>query len=75
MENQEQNNQMELELGDIIEIVSPSNPKLHQKQFFIDYIDETLVEIINISRDVEKSELNKENNMLNDESIIGIIIK
>ena len=71
MENQEQNNQMELELGDIIGIVSPSNPKLHQKQFFIDYIDETLVEIINISNG-EKLELNKENNMLNDESIIAV---
>merc|ERR1711871_587445 len=70
-ENQEQNNQMELELGDIIEIISPSNPKLHQKQFFIDYIDETLVEIINISNG-EKLELNKENNMLNDESIIAV---
>ena len=42
------NNQMELELGDIIEIVSPSNPKLHQKHFYIDYIDEYIVEVINI---------------------------
>ena len=67
------NNQMELELGDIIEIVSPSNPKLHQKHFYIDYIDENIVEVINISSG-EKLELNKENNMLNDESITAVYL-
>ena len=63
--------QMELELGDIIEIISPSNSKLHQKHFYIDYIDDEIVEIINISTG-ESQNLNKTSNKLDDESITAI---
>ena len=63
--------QMELELGDIIEIISPSNSKLHQKHFYIDYIDDEIVEIINISTG-ESQKLNKTSNKLDDESITAI---
>ena len=39
------NNHITLELGDIIEIVSPSNDELHEMTFLITYID--LSEFIN----------------------------
>ena len=65
--------QMELELGDIIEIISPSNMKLHQKHFYIDYIDPEIIEVINISTG-ESQILNKTNDKLNDESITAIFL-
>ena len=34
-------------LGDIIEIYSPSNKDLHDKQFIIEYIDDTKIELLN----------------------------
>ena len=63
--------QMELELGDIIEIISPSNSKLHQKHFYIDYIDVEVIEVINISTG-EPQKLTKTDNKLDDESITAI---
>ena len=40
---------IKFELGDIIEIHSPNNHNYHQKIFIIDYIDENVVELINVS--------------------------
>ena len=62
--------QMELELGDIIEIISPSNSNT-QKHFYIDYIDVEVIEVINISTG-EPQKLTKTDNKLDDESITAI---
>jgi len=40
---------LELELGDIIEIVAPSNFNIHENTFFISYIDEDKMKLINVS--------------------------
>ena len=40
---------IKFELGDIIEIHSQNNHNYHQKIFIIDYIDENVVELINVS--------------------------
>jgi sucrose-6-phosphate hydrolase SacC (GH32 family) len=38
-----------LELGDIIEIVAPTNPEIHESTFLIQYIDNEKIHIINVS--------------------------
>ena len=38
-----------LELGDIIEIESPANVELHQNTFFIIYLDDSKIKIVNVS--------------------------
>ena len=43
------NNHVTLELGDIIEIVSPSNDELHEMTFLITYIDSQKIVILNVS--------------------------
>jgi len=44
-----QNGSITLELGDIIEIVSPNNNNYHEKTFIIKYIDQEYMELMNIS--------------------------
>ena len=41
-------NQLELQLGDIIEINAPDNPDINGFTFFIEYIDNTEIKILNI---------------------------
>ena len=38
-----------LQLGDIIEIISPENPILNLQEFFIEYIDLTKIILLNIN--------------------------
>ena len=60
---------MELKLGDIIEITSPTNAEYHQKTFFIEYIDEIKIKLIDVST-LEKRVLTLyDNGQLTDESI------
>ena len=40
----EQLNQISLEYGNIIRIISTRNADIHEKTFFIDYVDETRVQ-------------------------------
>ena len=44
-----QNGSITLELGDIIEILSPNNNSYHEKTFIIKYIDQEYMELMNIS--------------------------
>lgn len=62
-----------LELGQIIQIIAPSNPDLHEKIYFIDYLDDESISLINDS-DLSKTELNIINGSFTDESIIQIAI-
>ena len=57
-----------LELGDIIEIISPSNKTYHEKVFIIDYIDGKHIHIIEINSG-EKLELVLRDNSFEDETI------
>ena len=41
--------QLVLKLGDIIELVSPANAKYHQKTFYINYIDDAEIEILDVN--------------------------
>lgn len=62
-----------LELGDIIELISPTNTSLHEQTFYIKYIDSLQIKLINVAS-LSHHQLNLLNNQLSDESIIQINI-
>ena len=69
-----QNGSITLELGDIIEIISPNNNNYHEKTFIIKYIDQEYMELMNISYN-ELYNINFTNDgFLSDESITQINI-
>ena len=66
--------EIQLKLGDIISIEAPTNRELHQNTFFIDYIDNDKISVINVA-DNKKTILSiRENNSLSDESITSMIL-
>ena len=58
-----------LKLGDIIEISSPSNTDYDQNTFFIEYIDDAKIKIINVANGQKHSLTLYDNGHLTDESI------
>lgn len=65
---------VQLKLGDIISIEAPTNLNLHQTTFFIDYIDDSKISVMNVS-DAKKTVLSiRENGSLSDESITSIVL-
>ena len=77
MENTETTNinEIHLELGDIIMIYAPTNPELHHNAFFIKYIDEIKIKLINTAdRNIVQLNLD-ENGQITDESIKQIRLK
>ena len=66
--------EIQLKLGDIVSIEAPTNRELHQNTFFIDYIDDNKMCVINVG-DNKKTNLSiREDNSLSDESIVSIIL-
>lgn len=63
-----------LELGDIIQILSPNNANLHEYSYIIIYIDKTKIKLINVST-YQTTQLNiDDNNYITDETITEIIL-
>ena len=54
-------NNLFLELGDIIQINAPKNSEIHDKVFFISYLNETIIELIEETNDKNHT-LNVTNN-------------
>ena len=67
------NDSLFLELGDIIQINAPKNSDIHNKIFFISYLDENIIELVEEITN-KNIALNVTDNKLNDESILSIII-
>ena len=67
----ESNTSIQLKYGDIIELISPTNEEYHQNNYFIEYIDNELMKIVNVSS-MKTSNLKINENKLTDESIIEI---
>ena len=66
---------IQLQLGDIIELYDPKNEKLNEQTFYIDYIDETKMILINEST-LEYVKLKiDENGIIGDGTITKLIIK
>lgn len=64
---------LKLELGDIIHIDAENNDKLHNRVFFIDYIDENTIRLIDTTT-LDTQYLNIEDEKLTDETIESISI-
>ena len=63
-----------LKLGDIIQVEASTNPDLHQNTFIIDYIDDSKLVLINVA-DLKKILLTlNEDGSLTDESITEILL-
>ena len=66
---------IQLQLGDIIELFDPKNEKLNEQTFYIDYIDETKMILINESTlDSIKLKID-ENGIIGDGTISKLVIK
>lgn len=73
VDNEDKNN-IELQLGDIIEIYAPKNSSLHQNIYYIDYIDGTKIDVIN-TINIEKTTLHiSKDGFLRDESILSMLL-
>jgi len=67
-------NGINLELGDIVEIVAPTNAEIHENTFFIKYIDDQKIRIINVAS-FQEIQLNiDEDQRITDHSIRQITI-
>lgn len=67
-------NKIVLKLGDIIEIDSPSNSELNEKMFIIEYIDSSIIILLNVST-LKYNQLNiDDNGHITDESINTIYL-
>ena len=64
----------ELKLGDIIEIIAPTNQEFNENIYFIDYIDETVLELIHISTLTKAIIKINEFGLFTDESIKSVIL-
>ena len=63
-----------LELGDVIEIVSPANSEYHETTNYIQFIDNTQIKLLNVAT-LNEYQLNiTENGSFSDESITQIIL-
>ena len=65
--------QLKLEIGDIIQINSPTNPEYNGKIFLIQFLDTTKMKLLN-DITFEVKQLNFEDGILTDESITAISI-
>ena len=63
-----------LELGQMLKFIAPSNSVINNKNYYIEYLDNNIVKLINDTDLDEEIELGITNGSLNDESIEQIII-
>jgi hypothetical protein len=73
MEQPEEQEQLFLELGSFIKILAPTNNDLNEQTFYIQYLDENEVDILN-TETLSKTTLSITNGDLNDKSIEGFEI-
>ena len=73
-EEESESSDITLELGDIIEILAPTNSDIHETTFFINYIDDNQIELIHVAN-LKPYKLDiAESGGLTDESITEIIL-
>ena len=75
IEETEKKDGFTLELGDIIEIIAPTNDNLNNQTYYIQYINNKKIDLINVSTfQLEQLNIDEENGMITDESITEIIL-
>jgi hypothetical protein len=71
----EQQEKIDLEYGDIIQLISPSNSEYHEVMFFVNYIDEHKIKLLNIANnDYHELKIREDSNGFTDESIIAVYL-
>ena len=73
MSSMDDTEKLNLELGDIIKIIAPQNSDLNNIVFYIQYLDENLITLLNVE-DSTTTQINITEGELNDKSIEGIEI-
>ena len=63
-----------LELGQMLKIIASSNSIINDKNYYIEYLDNNIIKLINDTNLNEELEIGITNGRLNDESIEQIII-
>ena len=63
-----------LKLGDIIEILAPTNSDIHENTFFIEYIDDSYLSLVNVSTRKHHPLNISQSGEFTDESITDIIL-
>ena len=63
---------MKLLLGDIVSVISPTNDELHNRQFYIDYVDTHEIHLIEEDASRPVQILTIDDNMFTDKSIRAI---
>ena len=70
-----QNQNVDLEYGDIIQLISPTNAEYHESVFFVNYIDETKLKIINVANnEIFMLAIKEDGSGFTDESILSIYL-
>ena len=66
---------VDVEYGDIIQIIAPSNPELHEVTFFVNYINESKCKLINISsKEHVELTIREDSGGFTDESILKVFL-
>ena len=63
-----------LELGQMLKIIAPENSSIHNKNFYIEYLDNTLIKLINDTDLTQEIEMGISNGSLRDKTIERVII-
>ena len=70
-----ENKRIDVEYGDIIQIIAPSNTELHENIYFVNYIDETKTRLIHIhSREWIELKIRENTGGFTDESILKVYL-
>jgi hypothetical protein len=65
---------LKLELGDIVELIAPTHSDFHEQTFYIQYIDERKIVLVNVSTFELETLLFDEEGFITDESITQITL-
>uniref|UniRef100_A0A6C0HYS7 Uncharacterized protein n=1 Tax=viral metagenome TaxID=1070528 RepID=A0A6C0HYS7_9ZZZZ len=66
---------IDLEYGDIIQLIAPSNSEFDKVMFFVNYIDEEKIKLLNIANsDFHELNIRADGNGFTDESIIAVYL-
>ena len=66
---------LDIEYGDIIQLIAPSNSEYHEAIFFVNYIDNTKTKLINVtSKDLITLPIRPDSRGFTDESILSVYL-
>lgn len=68
----EESSGMNLELGDIVELIAPTHSEYHQQVFYVNYISPVRIELLNVETYQLENLTLDESSMISDESITEI---